>query len=62
MAENTNTTVPVGTLWELPAKEPLTIQRPDGREVTAFTDGKTATHVLDVPGEYVAGKSKIEAK
>lgn len=44
----------LGTLWEIKAKTAATITRPDGSQVMARSDGKTATHVLDVPGTYAA--------
>jgi hypothetical protein len=51
---------PVGTVWRIETTTPVSIRRPAGVEVTVAPgpDGH-ATHVLDVPGEYVAGDETI---
>lgn len=51
----TEQALPLGSLWEIPAKTAATITRPDGTEfsVQAF-DGKSAGYVLDQAGEHQA--------
>lgn len=52
MATKPTTSLPVGTVWEIPGGQgkPVTISRPDNT-VAVVSD---ALHVLSLPGEYVA--------
>lgn len=54
--------VSVGTLWEIPATKRITITRPDGTDVQVEPVDGHAQHVLNAPGEYVAGEHTITAK
>lgn len=60
MATQSDTTLPVGSLWEIPGAvgKPAEITRPDGVAVVV-TDG---VHALSLPGEYVAqvGRKRSE--
>lgn len=55
--DTTPTTAPLGSLWDVKAKNAVKVTRPDGTEVTVLSDGKTAGHVLDLAGEYAATNS-----
>lgn len=48
------TSSPVGSTWEIKAKEAVQVTRPDGSDVTVVPVDGVALYVLDVPGEFVA--------
>lgn len=55
-------TAKLGTAWEIPATERITILRPDGVTVQVDPVAGIALHVLNLPGEYVAGDLTVTAK
>lgn len=52
---------PVGSVWVIPARNDVTVTRPDSSTVRVRSNGKAARHTLDLPGVYTVDDQSIEA-